>query len=135
MDIAEFEDLIDRLGEDLSRWPAGQRQAAEELVASSTAARGLYEEAQALRRALAGPPVRAPAGLADRIVAAAGELKKEAASRGEGEGETADEPAALAHPGNVLPALLLVLCLLPALAAPEPQRAQPHGASPIGVML
>jgi hypothetical protein len=28
MDIAEFEDLIDRLGEDLSRWPAGQRQAA-----------------------------------------------------------------------------------------------------------
>jgi len=33
MDVSEFEDLIDRLGEDMSHWPDGQRVAAEELLA------------------------------------------------------------------------------------------------------
>ena len=74
MDVSEFESLIDRLGEDLSHWPEGRRLAAEELIASSTEAKALLEEARALRQALAVPPVRAPVGLVDRIVAAAGKL-------------------------------------------------------------
>lgn len=71
MDIAEFEDLIDRLGDDPSRWPDDQRREAERLVATSTEAQRLIADAKAVREALAAPPVRAPAGLADRIVAAA----------------------------------------------------------------
>ncbi|MFC0240423.1 hypothetical protein [Rhodopseudomonas telluris] len=71
MDIAEFEDLIDRLGDDPSRWPDDQRRDAERLLATSAAAQSLLAEAKAVREALAAPPVRAPAGLADRIVAAA----------------------------------------------------------------
>ncbi len=112
-----FEDLIDRMGDDLSRWPDNQRRAAEELLESSAAARALHAEARAVREALAGSPVKAPAGLADRIVAAAGKQAREpAASRGEE--EAANNPAAAAQSGKVLPALLLALCLLPALAAP-----------------
>ena len=71
MDVTEFEDLIDRLGEDLSLWPEDRRSSAEELLSHSADARALLDAARALRNALAAPPVRAPAGLADRIVAAA----------------------------------------------------------------
>jgi hypothetical protein len=76
MDVSEFEDLIDRLGEDLTPWPEDRRLAAEALLADSSEARALHEEAKALRAALAAQPVRAPAGLADRIVAAAASQKK-----------------------------------------------------------
>jgi len=58
----------------MSRWPDSQRVAGEELLASSREARTLLVEARTLRQALAGPPVRAPAGLADRIVTAASKL-------------------------------------------------------------
>ena len=117
MDVTMFEDLIDRLGEDLSHWPDDQRRAAEELLASSPAARALHEEARSLRGALAaGSPISAPTGLADRIVAAAKLSAKPAPSRA-GE-ETAPEPARPAQPGKVLPVLLLALWLLPSLAAP-----------------
>jgi hypothetical protein len=95
MDVAEFEDLIDRLGEDLSRWPDAPRLAAEDLLASSSEARARHEEARALRLALAGPPVRAPAGLADRIVTAASKLKAEPAAPSSG-GEAATDSAAAA---------------------------------------
>lgn len=71
MDVSEFEDLIDRLGEDLSQWPAEQRLAAAELLASSSAANELLSEARIVREALSSPSVRAPAGLAARILAAA----------------------------------------------------------------
>jgi hypothetical protein len=77
MDVSEFEDLIDRLGEDMSRWPEVYRLAAGELLASSCEARAFLEEARTLRLALGGPPVRAPAGLADRIVTAAAKLNAE----------------------------------------------------------
>lgn len=88
MDVTEFEELIDRLGEDLSRWPVDRRLPAEELLAQSSAAQALLEEARAVRHALAALPVRAPAGLADRIVAAAVKMKEDTAEP-RTEGETA----------------------------------------------
>ena len=117
MDVATFEDLIDRLGDDLSRWPDDQRLPAVQLLASSAEARALYEEASAVRRALAAPPVRAPAGLVDRIVLAAAKLPKEPAAPVD-EPKDAEASSESAPVGKVLPALLLALCLLPALAPP-----------------
>jgi hypothetical protein len=77
MDVREFEDLLDRLGEDISRWPDAQRQAAADLLSSSPDASALLAQARELREALSAPPVRAPAGLADRIFAAASRLKSD----------------------------------------------------------
>ena len=89
MDVTEFEDLIDRLGEDLTLWPEDRRVSAEQLLGQSAEAQALLEQARALRRALAAPPVRAPAGLADRIAAAASKLKADPAEP-HAEGETAE---------------------------------------------
>jgi hypothetical protein len=77
MDVREFEDLLDRLGEDLSRWPDAQRQAAVDLLSSSPEASALLAHAREMRDALSAPPVRAPAGLADRIFAAASRVKSD----------------------------------------------------------
>ena len=90
-----FEDLIDRLGEDLSRWPSDQRLAAEQLLATSAAARTLHEEARELRKALSGPAVSAPAGLADRIAAAASRLKAESTTQSD-DAEAGKKPAGFA---------------------------------------
>lgn len=68
MNIEEFEDWLDRLGGDLSKWPEPQQQAAHALLAESPAARTLMNETQALSRMLRSSSMRAPAGLADRIV-------------------------------------------------------------------
>ena len=69
MNFEEFEDHLDRFGEDLMVWPPSAREAGIELLRNSAAAREIMEEAQVLRRAMmAVAPVRAPAGLADRIV-------------------------------------------------------------------
>lgn len=89
MDVTEFEELIDRLGEDLSLWPDDRRLPAEELLVQSAAAQVLLEEARALRHALAAPAVRAPKGLADRIVAAVAKLEGDTAEP-RTEGETAE---------------------------------------------
>ncbi|XUM21825.1 hypothetical protein ACRAVF_32155 [Bradyrhizobium oligotrophicum S58] len=80
MDVREFEDLIGRLGEDISRWPAEQRQSAADLLASSSEADRLLSEARLIREALSSPPVSAPAGLASRILAAANRVTQEEAS-------------------------------------------------------
>lgn len=94
MDVREFENLIDRLGEDMSRWPDGQRVAAEELLASSCDAQALLDEARTLRQALTRPPGRAPAGLVDRIVSAASKLNAEPPHA---EDEKASDPAGVTH--------------------------------------
>ncbi|WP_375788744.1 hypothetical protein ACE10Z_15840 [Bradyrhizobium sp. Pha-3] len=133
MDVATFEDLIDRLGEDLSRWPDDQRLAAVQLLASSVEARTLYEQASAVRRALTAPPVRAPKGLVDRIVTAAAklpqkELPEVAAPEPappEEQPNDAQAPGDSAQQGKVLPALLLALCLLPALGPPALMLGEP----------
>ncbi|MGJ5083218.1 hypothetical protein [Bradyrhizobium sp. HKCCYLS3013] len=90
MDVREFEDLIGRLGEDISRWPAEQRQSAADLLASSPEADRLLSEARLVREALSSPPVRAPAGLTSRILAAAHRLAQE---------EAATPPADAHQPG------------------------------------
>jgi hypothetical protein len=71
MDVVEFEDWLDRLGGDVTKWPDPQRRDAEALLAKSSQAQALLAEALVLRGALAAPPVKAPAGLADRIAAQA----------------------------------------------------------------
>ena len=126
MDVATFEDLIDRLGEDLSRWPDDQRLAAVQLLASSAEARTLYEQASAVRRALAAPPVRAPKGLADRIVTAAAQLpQRELPQEDLPQEDLPQASGESAQQGKVLPALLLALCLLPALAPPALMLGEP----------
>lgn len=88
MDVTEFGDLIDRLGEDLSSWPEEHRLIAEQLLTQSGEAQALLARARALRNALSAQPVRAPKGLVDRIVDAA--VKSEPESGAErAEGETA----------------------------------------------
>ncbi len=72
MKFEEFEDHLGRFGEDLMVWSPSAREAGLELLRNSAEAREIMEEAQVLRRAMtAVAPVRAPAGLADRIVAEA----------------------------------------------------------------
>ena len=134
MDVGTFEDLIDRLGEDLSLWPDAQRVAALELLASSTDARALHDEARALRQILASPPVRAPAGLADRIVAAAGKLKAESVTAPL-DAETSTESGAAGPSGKVLPVLLLALYLLPLLAMPTTAECEDPAAAAIYVTI
>jgi hypothetical protein len=68
MQLADFADLLDRLGEDLSVWPESQRQPAAELLLASEQARDLLRDANILRQALSAPPVRADRALVDRIM-------------------------------------------------------------------
>jgi hypothetical protein len=68
MDVAGFQDLLDRLGEDLATWPEQPRHDAELLLRGSEAARAALAEAQSLRQILSPPPVTTPPGLIDRIM-------------------------------------------------------------------
>jgi hypothetical protein len=68
MDFAEFEDLLGRLGSDMSSWPADRRDQAALLLRSSEQARAALAEAELIRDALRSPPVLAPSGLLDRIM-------------------------------------------------------------------
>jgi hypothetical protein len=68
MDVAGFQDLLDRFGEDLATWPEQPRHEAELLLGSSEQARAALAEAQGLRRMLSSSPVAAPPGLVDRIM-------------------------------------------------------------------
>lgn len=69
MNMEEFEDLVDRLGEDLSLWPEPVRAEARLLLAQSEEAREVLAEARSVRLALSRDlAVRAPAHLVDRIM-------------------------------------------------------------------
>jgi hypothetical protein len=110
MDVAEFEDWLDRLGEDLSRWPDPQRQAAHTLLESSAEARALLEESVVLRDALAAPKFRAPSGLADRIVAQAARM--DPAPKPESELPGGAPPEVPSWNYRWLPAMALSICFL-----------------------
>ena len=72
MTLAEFEDLIERLGEDFATWPSEQAAQALELLEVSSEARAIRRKARALRRAFdAAPTPQASAALVDRILAQA----------------------------------------------------------------
>lgn len=71
MDIEEFEDLLDRHGEDLTRWPADKQRPALQLLAQSEEAKELLQESEELRNLIGRRPTTAPSGLSDRIVAQA----------------------------------------------------------------
>ena len=75
LSVGEFSDLLDRLGADLGRWPAPHREAAEALLQRSDAATTLLADALALGECLTAAQPKAPAGLAERIIAAAGSEK------------------------------------------------------------
>jgi hypothetical protein len=98
MKVADFEDLLERLGDDMSAWPAPLQRSAADLLRSSDEARLLLEEARRLRRALCAPPVRAPAGLTDRIMLSIPRTDPEPAAR----------PAPPLRPRNSAPAWLLL---------------------------
>ncbi len=65
---AELQDLLDRLGTELSRWPEAERERANQIVAASPEARRLLEEARALWDPARVAPVKAPPGLKERIL-------------------------------------------------------------------
>lgn len=65
-----FQELLDRLGGDVSGWPAAERTAALSLLENSPQAQEMLAHAGMLDAALAQAP-KAPRGLADRIVNAA----------------------------------------------------------------
>lgn len=70
MDETQFQDLVDRLGEHLALWPEQARTEAEALLSASEPAREILRQATALRTALtAASPIKAPGGLAARIIA------------------------------------------------------------------
>lgn len=70
MDEAQFQDLVDRQGEDLTRWPEAVRAEAEQLLIVSESARRILDNAIALRAAFASTlPIRAPRSLVTRILA------------------------------------------------------------------
>lgn len=70
MDEGRFQDLVDRLGENTSRWPDDDRLAADALLMRSAKARAIQEEAAMLRAAFESlPRPSARPGLAARITA------------------------------------------------------------------
>ncbi|PTW59334.1 hypothetical protein C8N35_10747 [Breoghania corrubedonensis] len=69
MKLEEFEDRLDQFGPEIGAWPQDAAGAAETLLAESADARQLLDEARGLDRLFAATPaIKAPAGLADRIV-------------------------------------------------------------------
>lgn len=72
MERGQFQDAIDRFGPDLARWPVVDRCAAEALMAGDPEAIAMLAEACRLDALIRErPSVKAPHGLAARIVAAA----------------------------------------------------------------
>jgi hypothetical protein len=111
MNVADFEDLLDRLGDDMSIWPAPQQHSAADLLRWSDQARLVLDEARRLRRALSARPVRARAGLTDRIMQAVPHADPKPAAT----------PARLSRPWNSglvfllsphSPGLILAVCFL-----------------------
>jgi hypothetical protein len=71
MSLEEFQDLVDRHGEAPESWPERQRESAQRLLAASAEARQILAATSRLRSAAGGSTIKAPSGLAERIVATA----------------------------------------------------------------
>lgn len=71
MTLERLDNLLAAYGADEAGWPAGERQAARELIAASAEARRLLEDARALDTLLNAAPVEEPsAELVERLMAA-----------------------------------------------------------------
>jgi hypothetical protein len=68
MSLKRFQVLLDRCGDDPAAWPAGDRDLALELLEKSPEARAVLAEARRLKDLARGSTVKAPPGLAGRIV-------------------------------------------------------------------
>ncbi|MBV8650435.1 MAG: hypothetical protein JO255_03140 [Alphaproteobacteria bacterium] len=86
MSLEEFQDLVDRHGEAPESWPERQRENARLLLAASAEARRILAETARLRSGAGGSTIKAPPGLAERIVATA--------LNGAGDAESAPKPDA-----------------------------------------
>jgi hypothetical protein len=86
MSLEEFQDLVDRHGEAPEAWPERQRESARLLLTTSAEARQILAETSRLRSAAGGSAIKAPPGLAERIVATA--------LNGAGDAESAPKPGA-----------------------------------------
>ncbi len=85
MSIEKFKEYLSLYGADISRWPAGMRREADALVKDNPMMRNAVDEERAFERVLEQRALpQAPAGLADRIVAAAA-LMPQASPKGFGE--------------------------------------------------
>jgi hypothetical protein len=71
MSLTQFQDLVDRYGSEPGAWPDDRRLLAQSLLTQSPEARQILGEATALKDAMSGPALTAPAGLRDRIIARA----------------------------------------------------------------
>jgi hypothetical protein len=121
MRIEEFEDLLDRHGEDLSVWPVLDRDSGLALLRCSQEARDLVEEARSLRHAFRtdSPPPATPPDLANRVVARA--IQSQAMAR---------------RGGLPRSALILSLCFVAGFALSLiPQTAGNSGAQNSGVQV
>lgn len=75
MNLAEFEDLVDRCGEQPAAWPAEIRADALDFLERSREAQDVVATAVALRKMFDDSPAEpAPANLANRIVTLAGRV-------------------------------------------------------------
>lgn len=71
MSPQEFQDLIDRYGDDLQEWPGDFLRQARELVQSCDEAQDILDQANRLRLQLMDLGVQAPNMFADHVVAVA----------------------------------------------------------------
>lgn len=127
MNLTEFEDLLDRWGEDLSQWAPDQRQAARALLASSEDARRLLREAEELRNLLLGPRVKAPADLATRISASVADAPSTQPSPPPDETPAAGPRLRLKRRGSV-GAAFLALCFVVGVVAGVVHNIPAHEA-------
>lgn len=67
----EFQDLVDRLGEDIREWPRSAVGQARRLIAASDEAQDILEQAERLRRALTDMDPKAPCLFTEKVVAVA----------------------------------------------------------------
>jgi hypothetical protein len=71
MPIKEFQELVDRRGDQIDAWPAHHRGRALILLEKSAEARAILSEARRLKELARASTIKAPPGLAERIVAKA----------------------------------------------------------------
>ena len=68
MSPQEFQDLVDRYGDDFSEWPQAVLSQARALVRSSEEAQDILEQAKSLKFMLVDMGSQAPRLFADRVV-------------------------------------------------------------------